>query len=79
MRMTIRDMHNRDNNEYEIAYEIVEHAITLLPSGVFDRLSLLQGAMYKASFFVNEELEELPERVAKIPGLPELIQERAEE
>lgn len=52
-----------ESEEYECAYELIEHAMKMVPD--LD-LAFLQGALYKASYFVNEELEEMSEKTTEL-------------
>lgn len=53
----------KSNHEYEVAYEVIRYAMTLVDK---HDLGSLKNALHKASFFVNDELDELPELVEEL-------------
>jgi len=64
--------------EYQMAYDTIRHAMKLVTDYHGEsNLTRLANVLYKASFFVNDELDELPEEAEEL-GLHVWQQEERE-
>lgn len=56
-----------DSDEYQLAYDLIRHAMWLVSEYEGgSHLARLQNVLEKASFFVNRELDDLPEQTEEL-------------